>query len=66
MLWLFAFLSVIALIQMGIYLAFGGLSYMKGEALHFFTKISFGNIGFAGTICGKNIISLGETTNLFF
>ena len=66
MLWMFAFLSLIALVQMVVYLSFGGLSYMKGEALHFFTKISFGNIGFASTICGKNIISLEPTTNLFF
>ena len=66
MLWMFAFLSLIALIQMVVYFAFGGLSYMEGEALHYFTRISFGNIGFASTICGKNIISLEPTTNLFF
>ena len=65
--WLFAFLSIVAIVQMIIYLAFGGLSYLEGGALHFFARVSFGNMGFAGTVCGKNIISWeGPTTNLFF
>ena len=67
MMWLFAFLSLIASIQMIIFFAYPGLDYLKGKALHTFARISFGNIGFAGTVCGKNIITWDSSkTNLYF
>ena len=65
--WLFAFLSIFALIQMIIFFVFGGLNYLDDDYVHINARLSFGNMGFAGVICGKNVISWeNDTTPLYF
>ena len=50
-----------------IFFAFGGLNYLDDDYVHINARLSFGNMGFAGVICGKNVISWEkDTTPLYF
>ena len=67
LMWLFAFLSIFAFIQMLVFFAFGGLNYLNEDSMHINSRFSFGNMGFAGVTCGKNVISWdSDTTPLYF
>ena len=50
-----------------VFFAFGGISYLSDDLLHINARFSFGNMGFSGVICGKNVISWEkDTTPLYF
>ena len=67
LMWLFAFLSLFALIQMIMFFSFQGLSYLDHEAMYINSRFTFGNMGFSGVVCGKNAISWdNDTTPLYF
>ena len=52
---------------MALFFAFGGLNYLTSHALHVYARVSFGNLGFAGTVCGKNVVAWDSaSTSLFF
>ena len=51
---LFCGLSVLAILQLLIYNYFDGHNYTSKETNY--TKISFGNMGYSGSICGTNFI----------
>ena len=68
---LFLILSIFAVVQMCVFRAFGGLSFMEGLPLY--AKYSFGNMGFTKAICGKSPIQNAEIdegtipkTSIFF
>ena len=54
LIWIFLKLSVVAIIQMIIYRSFDGLGHLSSTS--FYTRFSFGMMGFAGNNCGKSII----------
>lgn len=60
MLFLFAFLSICAFIQMAIYGSFGGLDYLSDGSVTYHTYYSFGNLGFTKAICGNSPINWGN------
>ena len=71
LIWVFFKLAFIAIVQCIIYYSFNGLGHLS--SLSFYTKFSFGMMGFAGNNCGKSIIYTDATqplaeqeTKLFF
>ena len=55
---LFAFLTIGALLQMGIYASVGGYS-ASAQNTPFYARTSFGNMGFAKTLCATETIHPG-------
>ena len=53
---LFCILSIFAVVQMGLFYSIGGLGNLKTD-VGLYARTSFGNMGFAKTVCMKQIIN---------
>ena len=58
----FCILSVFAIVQMIIFAQYNGLDYL-GDKISFYSKYSFGNMGFSGSICAKTVINWEDVNN---
>ena len=57
----FCLLSLLAFVQMLIMSGFNGLNYL-GSTVSFNAKVSFGNMGFAESVCSRTIIDWKSPT----